>query len=56
MTKGGPNGRTDTFITKTLSLAFDYNKYGKASAMGVILLFIILGLVLAQKLLFKEED
>lgn len=56
LTKGGPNGRTDTFITKTLSLAFDYNKYGKASAMGVILLFIILGLVLAQKLLFKEED
>lgn len=56
LTKGGPNGRTDTFITKTLSLAFDYNKYGKASAMGVILLFIILGLVLAQKLLFKEES
>lgn len=56
LTKGGPNGRTDTFITKTLSLAFDYNKYGKASAMGVILLFIILGLVLAQKFLFKEED
>lgn len=56
LTKGGPNGRTDTFITKTLSLAFDYNKYGKASAMGVILLFIILGLVLAQKLFFKEED
>lgn len=56
LTKGGPNGRTDTFITKTLSLAFDYNKYGKASAMGVILLFIILGLVLVQKIFFKEED
>lgn len=56
LTKGGPNGRTDTFITKTLSLAFDYNKYGKASAMGVILLFIILSLVVVQKLFFKEED
>lgn len=56
LTKGGPNGRTDTFITKTLSLAFDYNKFGKAAAMGVILLLIILLLVGIQKTIFKEKE
>lgn len=56
MTQGGPNGRTDTFITKTLSLAFKYNKFGKAAAMGVILLFIIIAIVGIQKMLIKEDD
>ncbi len=56
LTKGGPSGRTDTFITKTLSLAFDYNKFGKAAAMGVILLFIILAIVAVQQVVFKEKE
>jgi multiple sugar transport system permease protein len=56
LTKGGPNGRTDTFITKTLSLAFDFNKFGKAAAMGVILLLIILIIVKIQKTIFKEKQ
>ncbi len=56
ITKGGPNGRTATFITKSLNLAFDYGKYGKAAAMGVILLVIIIIIVLIQKMFLKEGD
>lgn len=55
ITKGGPNGRTDTVITKSLDLAFNYGKYGKAAAMGVILLFVILLVVFVQKTFLKEE-
>lgn len=56
ITKGGPNGRTDTVITKSLNLAFNYGKYGKAAAMGVILLVIILLVVFIQRVFLKEED
>jgi multiple sugar transport system permease protein len=55
ITKGGPNGRTATFISKSLELAYNYRKYGKAAAMGVILLVIIMLLVLIQKLVLKED-
>lgn len=56
ITKGGPNGRTDTVITKSLDLAFNYGKYGKAAAMGVILLIIILLIVFIQRTFLKEAD
>ncbi|WP_310603310.1 carbohydrate ABC transporter permease [Anaerosporobacter sp.] len=56
ITKGGPNGRTDTFITKTLTLAFGFRKYGKAAVMGVMLLGIILLLVVVQKVFLKEGE
>jgi multiple sugar transport system permease protein len=56
ITKGGPNGRTDTFITKSLELAFEYNKFGKAASMGVVLLFIILVIVVVQRAFLKERD
>jgi multiple sugar transport system permease protein len=55
ITKGGPNGRTATFISKSLELAYNYRKYGKAAAMGVILLMIIMLLVLVQRVLLKED-
>lgn len=56
ITKGGPNGRTATVIVKSLELAFQYRKFGKAAALGVILLFIILIIVAIQRLLLKESD
>lgn len=56
ITKGGPNGRTDTFITKTLDLAFNFNKFGKAAAMGVVLLFIILAIIFIQRKFLKEKN
>ena len=55
ITKGGPNGVTDTFITKTLYLAFYNHKFGKASAMGIILVLIIALIVLIQRKLLREE-
>ncbi len=55
ITKGGPNGRTATFISKSLELAYTYRKYGKAAAMGVILLIIIVLLVIVQKVFLKED-
>ncbi|MFW2490243.1 carbohydrate ABC transporter permease [Clostridium chromiireducens] len=56
ITKGGPDGRTDTFITESLSMAFKYQKFGKAAAMGIILIFIIIGIVMVQKAFLKEGD
>ncbi len=55
ITKGGPNGRTATFISKSLELAYNYSKYGKAAAMGVVLLLIIIALVIVQKIFLKED-
>ncbi|MBP5197762.1 MAG: sugar ABC transporter permease [Lachnospiraceae bacterium] len=55
ITKGGPNGRTATFISKSLELAYNYSKYGKAAAMGVILLIIILILVAVQNAFLKGD-
>lgn len=56
ITKGGPDGRTDTFITKSLSMAFEYQKFGKAAAMGIILIFIIVGVVILQRAFLKDGD
>lgn len=56
ITKGGPAGRSDTFITKTLSTAFDFRNFGKASAMGVVLLIVVLVLVSIQRSVLKEEE
>jgi len=55
ITKGGPNGRTATFISKSLELAYSYSKYGKAAAMGVVLLLIIIAIVIVQKIFLKED-
>ncbi len=56
ITKGGPDGRTATFISSSLELAYNYSKYGKAAAMGVILLIIILILVAVQNIFLKGDD
>ncbi len=55
ITKGGPSGRTATFISKSLELAYSYSKYGKAAAMGVILLLIIILIIVVQKLVLRED-
>ncbi len=55
ITKGGPAGRSATFITSTLDIAFKYQNFGKASAMGVMLLLIILAVVLVQKKYLRER-
>ena len=55
ITKGGPAGATDTFVTSTMSTAFDYSNFGKASAMGVVLFLVISAVVLLQKKIIGKE-
>lgn len=40
LTAGGPAGASTTFVFKTVETAFQFNNYGLASAMSVILLLI----------------
>lgn len=47
LTKGGPAGASETFLFKTIETAFQFNNYGLASAMSVVLLIftaVILGI------------
>ncbi|MNO15397.1 Inner membrane ABC transporter permease protein YcjO [compost metagenome] len=51
---GGSNG-SNTFVIQTVTTAFKYNKLGLASAMAVVLLFIVIIVTLLQRMLIKEE-
>ncbi len=48
ITKGGPGIRSTTFTIYTLDTAFKFQNFGKASAMGVVLLLLIMMLGLLQ--------
>lgn len=51
---GGSNG-TMTFVIQTINTAFRYNKLGLASAMAIILLIIVIGVTVIQRLLTSEK-
>ena len=51
---GGANG-SSTFVIETMNTAFKFNKVGKASAMAVIVMFIVVAVALIQNIFFKEE-
>lgn len=55
ITNGGPGGMSETFVTKTLKMAFNFQNFGVASAMGVVLLIIILVIIGGQRLISREE-
>lgn len=56
LTKGGPLGSSETFVTKTVDTAFNFSNFGLASAMGVVLFVIVAVLVFIQrKLLLRGE-
>lgn len=52
---GGANGSA-TFVIQTVDTAFKYGKIGLASAMAVILLFIVIIVTAIQRKFFSEED
>lgn len=54
---GGGNG-SKTFVIQTLDLAFKNRipKLGMASAMGIVLLVIILAITILQKRIFREKE
>jgi raffinose/stachyose/melibiose transport system permease protein len=56
ITKGGPMGLTDTIITKTLRIAFDFNNAGEASAISVLLMIFIIMLVSIQRKIINGKD
>lgn len=51
---GGSNG-TSTFVIQTIETAFEYNRVGLASAMAVILLFIVLFVTIIQRWFLREK-
>ncbi|MFJ3773040.1 carbohydrate ABC transporter permease [Streptomyces sp. NPDC090075] len=51
---GGATG-TETFVTQTVKLAFQYNKTGLASAAAVVLLLIVLAVTWLQRRLVPDD-
>ncbi|QGQ94792.1 sugar ABC transporter permease [Paenibacillus psychroresistens] len=49
LTRGGPLGHSETFVTKTMKVAFEFENFGLASAMGIVLLVIVATFVFLQR-------
>lgn len=57
MTGGGPGHASSTFTTYTIETAFNFNSFGRASAMAVyLMLLIILVTVVQKKIVFRKEE
>lgn len=56
MTQGGPAGETRVMSLIIYQTAFAFNRYGRASAMAVVLFAIILVLTLIQLRLWSRHD
>jgi raffinose/stachyose/melibiose transport system permease protein len=52
---GGGNG-SETFVIRTIDMAFKHSKFGLASAMAIALTILILIVTGLQKLAFKEQE
>ena len=55
MTGGGPNFATYSVVMRVFDLAFEELKFGKATALAIILFFVIMTLVIIQRKYFKEN-
>lgn len=51
---GGANGTT-TFVIRTIDLAFEYRKLGLGSAMGIVLLLLVILITIVQRKLVPTE-
>ncbi|HZG55041.1 sugar ABC transporter permease [Paenibacillus sp.] len=56
LTKGGPLGSSETFVTKTVDTAFEFANFGLASSMSVVLILIVAVVLLAQRLVIRRWD
>ncbi|TYP79740.1 carbohydrate ABC transporter permease [Paenibacillus methanolicus] len=54
VTKGGPAGASETFVMKIVETAFQFNDYGLASAMSVVLLAFVVVLLSIQRYLLNR--
>lgn len=55
LTKGGPAGSSETFVMKIVETAFQFNNYGLASAMSVVLLLFVIIVLSIQRFLLKGK-
>jgi multiple sugar transport system permease protein len=53
MTNGGPGYDTSTFMVSTIKTAFQYNDFGLASALAVVLMLIVIIGTFIQNKFFK---
>lgn len=56
LTNGGPAGASETFVMKIIETAFQFNNYGLASAMSVVLLVFVVLVLSVQRFLLKGRD
>lgn len=54
LTKGGPLGASDTFLTKTVEMAFKFNNFGMASAMSLTLIAAVIVILSVQRLVTRR--
>lgn len=55
LTNGGPAGSSETYVMKILETAFQFNNYGLASAMSVVLLVFVVVVLSIQRLIFSRK-
>ena len=55
LTGGGPNGQTTPVLLQIYNAAFEFGKYGYASAMGVVL-FAVIGAFVAIQFLLRQGE
>ncbi|MDB5054536.1 MAG: sugar transporter permease [Bacilli bacterium] len=55
LTKGGPAGASESFLLKTIETAFQFNNFGLASAMSIVLLIITFVILLIQNLALNRK-
>jgi len=56
LTKGGPLGASETFVTKTVDTAFEYSNFGLASSMSVVLIIFVAAVLTVQRLVIRRWD
>ena len=54
LTGGGPGYATTTVVMHVYNLAFNSYNLGKATALAIVLFFVIMALVLIQRRVYKE--
>jgi multiple sugar transport system permease protein len=56
LTFGGPRGSSASMVFQIYQTAFQFSRYGLSSAMGIVLLVIIVAVTLVQRRVWGEES
>ena len=55
MTRGGPGTATTTVVMRVYTLAFNSFRMDKATALSIVLFFVIMALIIIQRRYFRED-